>query len=196
MSRSPLRLVPRLDILTAAGVAAVLAAAAFAGIVLEDRPVSLLTKNLVMRNGKAYVPGADLARALGGTGRYDAGKLRYEITPGANGLLKVNPGALRSIIEPNNRPNSIMNPNDRRLSPKLEAPDSDAGGKVKLGQAPALHAVRLNLGDRDLVLEEDEHIVLHPGELGFSLGLLGRLLGGGARLEPSSGAWLLPPGGP
>jgi len=160
---------------------------AVAGVVVEEKPVSLLTRNLVMRNGKAFVPGSDLARALGGTGRYDPVRLKYEIRPGARGLLKVNPGALASLA-PSAR-------NVRGVT-RLEGPDSGTGGQPNPNHVAAQSSFKLNLGGGDVMIEEEEHVMLRPGELGFSIELIGRLLGGQARFDPNKGGWVLPRGGP
>src|SRR5512135_1580271 len=79
----------------AAGVALLVAGAG--GIVIEDKPVALVTNGLVMHAGKPFVRLADLARALGGTGRYDAAHRTYEIQPGAGGALAANPGLLSAL---------------------------------------------------------------------------------------------------
>jgi hypothetical protein len=71
-----------------------MAGTAPAGIAIEEKPVALISKNLVMRNGKPFVPLPDLAKALGGSGQFDQVKRRYAILPGSNGVLRTNPAAI------------------------------------------------------------------------------------------------------
>ncbi len=157
-------------------VAAVVALAAApivtAGIVVEDKPVALVTANLVMNGGRPFVRLADLARALGGTGRYDAVHRSYEILPGSGGALIANPG-LFSALGPGGDPGRL-------------------GGRLVATQ----NAFRLSIGGRDVGIEEEERVMLRPADPGVSLSFLARMLGGTARFDPGKGSWVLPPGGP
>ncbi len=154
----------------AAGFAFVAAATAIGGIAIEEKPASLVTSNLIMHAGRPFVPLGELARALGGSGRYDPVRLRYEIQPGAAGVLLVNPGALGAL---------------------LPAPGARGG-------APATHqnSVRLGIGGREVMIEGSELVLLRPTDPAVSLNFLARLLGGQARFDPGRAAWVLPPGGP
>lgn len=66
-----------------------------AGIAIEERPLSLVTKNLATHGGQPHVLLSDLALALGGSGQFDKAKNAYRITTGAGGVLKANSAALR-----------------------------------------------------------------------------------------------------
>jgi hypothetical protein len=143
-----------------------LAGMAYAGIVIEERPASLLSRNIVMRNGKPFVALADLARALGGSGNYNAGERRYRIVPAAGGVLQLNPGALSSF--------------NRDL-------------KNRIGSQ---NTVMINFGGQDVMIDDAEYVLLRPSDPGVSLALVARLLGGSVRFDKTSGAWKLPSGGP
>ncbi len=130
------------------------------------RPASLVTPNLVMHGGRPFIALSELARALGGIGRYDPARLRYEIQPGSSGVLLVNPGAL--------------------------ATGPGANGHGTAGQNP----LRLAFGAGEVVVPESEVVLLRPADPEISLGLLAGLLGGQARFDASKGFWVLPPGGP
>ncbi|MBI4915166.1 MAG: hypothetical protein HY825_04905 [Acidobacteria bacterium] len=137
-----------------------------AGIIIEDKPVSLISRNLVMEQGVPCIPLADLARALGGTLQVDLPGRRLTITPGQGGVLKINPG-----------------------SPVLTR------SNVAAGQAAGRTGVMLRLGGGDVMTEDFERILLRPSPL-MPLPLLAKLLGGTARLDPSKNMWVLPHGGP
>lgn len=139
---------------------------ASAGIIVEDKPVSLISRNLVMEQGVPCIPLADVARALGGTLQVDLQRGLLKITPGQAGALKLNPS-----------------------SPMLVRSDAAAG--LAAGQ----NGVILRLGGGDVMFEEFEFILLRPSPL-MPLPLLARLLGGTARLDPTKNMWVLPRGGP
>jgi hypothetical protein len=140
-----------------------------------ERPASLVTRNLIMHKGIPYVPATDLARALGGTGRYDAAARRLEIQPGANGVLAVNPGPLAAFAAAAGVGSA---------APRVSGPGST--------QAPFF----LRLGGHDIRIANAEEILLGSREPAASLVLLARLLGGTPRFDPGRGAWVLPTGGP
>jgi len=158
--------------LAATAVALALVTGATAGIVIEDKPVSLVTKSLAIHAGKPFVRLADLTRALGGTGRYDPARQRYEIQPGANGVLIVNPGFL-STFGPDGDPEHLAH-----------------------GHAASQNAFRLGIGGQDVMIDDEEHLLLTPSDPAVSLSFVARLLGGRARLDGTKGTWVLPPGGP
>ncbi len=151
---------------------AIQAASASAGIVIEERPVSLLTKNLIMHKGQPFVRLADLARALGGTGRYDPVKARYEIQPGPNGVLALNRGAL-AALGPGGDPEHVAH-----------------------GQAANQNTFKLGIGGGDVGIEEEDKVLLRPADPAISLRFLARLLGGQAKFDAGKGTWVLPHGGP
>lgn len=161
------------SIATVAFAGIVAAIAATAGIAPSPfRPASLVTNNLVMQGGRPFVALSDLARALGGTGRYDPVRLRYEIQPGPNGVLVLNPGPMAAY---------------------------GGGGdphRLIRGQAATHPPLALRIGVQDVMFDDAESILLRPGEFAISLNLLARLLGGQARFDPGRGAWVLPPGDP
>ena len=132
------------------------------------RPVSMVTANLVMSNGMPFVPLSELAKALGGTGRYDPVRLKYEIRPGPNGVLLVNPGSLATL----------------------------GAGQISRGRLAAQNALRLSIGGQDVMIDDEEHLLLRPADPAISVRFLARLLGGQAKFDPGTGAWVLPPGGP
>lgn len=70
---------------------------ATAGIAIEEKPASLITRNIVMQKGQPFFPLSDLARALGGSLRFDRARHRYEIQPGPNGILQLNSGPLSAL---------------------------------------------------------------------------------------------------
>ncbi len=158
--------------LAVAAASLVAAVTTTAGIVVEDKPVSLLTKNVIMQHGQPFVRLADLARALGGTGRYDPVKARYEIQPGASGVLVANPGLL-AALGPGGDPEHAAN--------------------IHAGSQSSL---KLGIGGQDVMIDDEEHLLLRPGDPAISLRFLARLLGGQARLDSGKGMWVLPPGGP
>ena len=153
----------------AAGVALAAAATAIAGVVVEEKPVSLVTNNLVMHAGRPFVRLADLARALGGNGRWDPARLKYEIQPGPVGVLQFNPGALGPLAV--------------RGTPRLA------------GQAAGRNSFELGIGGQDVMIGDEEHVLLPPADPAVALNFLARLLGGQARFDSGRGAWVLPPGG-
>ncbi len=168
-----MRIAPRSVGLAAAVVGLVAATGLTAGIAPSPfRPASLVADNLVMHGGKPFVRLADLARALGGTMRYDPAKLRYEIQPGTNGALLLNPGLLPA-----------------------HGPDGDPERPGRGGAASRL-AFKLGMGGQDVMIDEEDEILLRPGDPAVALDFVARLLGGRARLDAGKGAWLLPPGGP
>ena len=134
------------------------------------RPASLVTNNLVMQGGRPFVALSELARALGGTGRYDPVRLRYEIQPGPNGVLMLNPGPMAAY---------------------------GLGGdphRLAAGQAGVHPSFALRIGGQDVMFGDGEAILLRPGECAISLNFLAHLLGGQARFDPGRGAWVLPQG--
>ena len=146
-------------------------AAASAGVEPTPwRPASLVTNNLVMQGGRPFVFLADLARALGGTGRYDPVRLRYEIQPGAGGVLLADPAALGALAR-------------IPASPSLPVP---------AGRRP----VTLSVAGAEVTVGSPEIAMLRPAEPAVSLGFLARLLGGEERFDAGKGIWLLPAGGP
>ena len=154
-----------------AGLVAVVAVVAVdAGIAPSPfRPASLVTANLVMHNGRPFVALSELARALGGAGRYDPVRSRYEIQPGPTGVLRVNPGALAAVAH--------------RPGP---------GGHAPIGQT----SVKLGIGGQDVMIDDEEHLLLPPADPAISLEFLAWLLGGQARFDAGKGMWVLPPGDP
>ncbi len=154
-----------------AGAALLAAAAATAGIAIEDKPVALVTGNIVMHAGQPFVPLSELAKALGGTGRYDPARLRYEIQPGPNGVLISNPGLL-SAQRPGGGP--------------------DRPGR---GRTADRNAFSLAIGGGEVSVDDVDDILVRPGDPAVSLGFLAHLLGGKARFDPGRGSWVLPPGG-
>lgn len=136
------------------------------------RPASLVTPNLVTHNGLPFVPLSELARALGGTGRYDPVRNRYEIQPGPTGVLLFNPGML-SMLGPGGDPEHLAH-----------------------GQAANQNAFKLGIGGQDVSIDEQERVMLRPADPAISLKFLARLLGGQARFDSGKGMWVLPPGGP
>ena len=143
-----------------------------AGITIEDKQDSLVTANLVLHNGLPFVPLSELAKALGGTWRYDPAKARYEIQPGPNGILLVNPGGLSAL-----------------------GPGGNAG-PLAHGQVASQNSVRLSIGGQDVMIDNYEFVLMRPADPAISLKFLARLLGGQARFDSGRGAWVLPPGGP
>ncbi|HVN77060.1 MAG TPA: hypothetical protein VMT19_12135 [Thermoanaerobaculaceae bacterium] len=134
------------------------------------RPASLVTSNLVMLGGRPFVALSDLAKALAGTGHYDPVRLRYEIRPGPNGVLVVNPGAFSALA----------------LAP----------GALRTLPADHRNPVNLAIGSAEVTIPASEGATLRPGEAALSLDFLARLLGGQARFDSSKGFWELPAGGP
>ena len=132
------------------------------------RPASLVSTNLFMQGGRPFVALSELAKALGGTGRWDPIQSRYEIQPGPNGVLAANPGALGAL----------------GLSPTVH------GAPQVAGQT----AVKLGFGGGDVMIDNSELVLLHPADPAISLNFLARLLGGQARFDPGKGFWVLPPG--
>jgi len=159
-------------VVVAVGVALAVTATAVAGIVIEEKPVALVTRNLVMHNGKPFVPLADLARALGGTSRWDPARVKYEIQPGPNGVLLFNRGAL-----------GALGPGG---GPEHKAHD----------MAASQNAVKLSIGGQDVSIDEQERVMLRPPDPAISLDFLARMLGGKAKIDPGTGMWVLPRGGP
>jgi hypothetical protein len=149
------------------------AGAAIAGVEPSPfRPASLVTANLVMSRGLPFVPLAELARALGGTGRYEPARVRYDIQPGAAGVLIANPGMLAT------------------LAPAINAAQAPRGGLAS-GQP-----FKLAIGGQEMTIKEEDTLLLRPADPAISLQLLARLLGGQARFDAGKGMWVLPPGGP
>jgi len=70
------------------------------GIIVEDKPVSLISSKLVMEQGVPCVALADVARALGGTLQVDLQRRILAITLGQSGVLMVNPSRLSTSIRP------------------------------------------------------------------------------------------------
>ncbi len=154
-----------------AGAALLAAAAGTAGAVVGDKPVALVTGNIVMHAGQPFVPLSELARALGGAGRFDPARLRYEIQPGPNGVLIANP-ALLSAPRPGR--------------------GSERPGR---GRTADRNAFSLAIGVGEVSVDDLDDILVRPGDPAVSLGFLAHLLGGKARFDSGRGSWVLPPGG-
>ncbi len=133
------------------------------------RPASLVARNLVMHKGQPFVRLGDLARTLGGTLRGEPGAQRFEIQPGAAGVLQVNPGALGAVA---------------------------GGPPVASPRGTERNAFRLAIGGREIGIGPEDRLLLSPSEPAVSLRFLARLLGGQATFDAGKGVWLLPAGGP
>ena len=70
---------------------------AFAGITIEEKPVSLLGLKVVMERGQPCIALSDLARALGGTLVVNQKTRTVTINPGPGGALKMNTKALSAM---------------------------------------------------------------------------------------------------
>ena len=132
------------------------------------RPASLVATNLMMQGGRPFVAPADLARALGGSGRWDPARLRYEIQAGPGGVLAANPGALAAFAALNARHGVPPAAGDR--------------------------SVVLSIGGAGVAIESSEVVMLRPAEPAISLSFVARLLGGQARFDAGKGIWVLPAG--
>ena len=144
--------------------------AAMAGIAPSPfRPASLVSRNLTMHNGQPFVRLADVAKALGGSLRYEARTQRFEIQPGAGGVVQVNLAALGSVA---------------------------GGPPVASPRATDRNAFRLAIGGREIPIGEEDRVLVSPSEPALSLRFLARLLGGQATFDPGKGVWMLPAGGP
>lgn len=156
---------------------------AAAGIIVEDKPVSLVSSNVVMERGVPCIPLADLARALGGTLQVNLEQRLLVITPGPNGPLKPNPARLTSFAQA------------QRLRRPPGGQERLSEAQAAQGQAAGRSAAILRIGGADVMFEEFEFILLRPNPL-MPLPLLGTMLGGTARFDPAKNMWMLPPGGP
>ncbi len=159
-------------------VAAAVAAEA-AAIGPEPRPAALVAKNLVMVNGRAYLPLSDLATALGGTLNCTPDGSKCDIRTGAGGALKLNQGALAAFAARR----SNVKENSRNLAQGMRAGVSN---------------VQVTFNGSDVGVqreEEEERLLLRPVPL-MPLSFLAKLLGGQARFDPGTRAWRLPPGDP
>jgi hypothetical protein len=76
-----------------------LAGMVVAGTAVESKSLSLITKNLVTKDARLYVPLGDLAKALGGTATYARDGKRCSITVGSAGAVKVNMDALKGFTK-------------------------------------------------------------------------------------------------
>jgi hypothetical protein len=63
---------------------------AVAGIAMEERSLSRITKIVITRDARFYVPVVDLAKAVGGTPTYARVGRHCSLTVGAGGIVKVN----------------------------------------------------------------------------------------------------------
>lgn len=154
---------------------------AFAGIVVEDKPVSLLGMKVVMENGKPCIMLSDLASALGGTLVVNQKARTVSINPGPKGTLKLNTKALSALSA------------QRGLSSKTSALNTPDLSK---GRQEGLHSVQLKIGGVTVSVrreEEEEHLLLRPNPM-MPLASLAEMLGGKARLDAGKNQWLLPVG--
>ncbi len=157
---------------TVVALAVVAAAIAVSGGIAPSpfRPLSLVTANIVMQGGQPFVRLADLARAMGGSVRLDPARVRYEIQPGAAGVLLVNAGKLATLG------------------------GAGAPGGAAPGQAARRNAFGLAIGGHNVAIAEEDRLFLTPADAAVSLRFLARLLGGQPRFDASKGIWLLPAG--
>jgi hypothetical protein len=93
------RTMSRIHIAILGGALALLAGVAIAGIAIEDRPVSLITKSIATKDARLYVPVVDLAKALGGTATCARGAKHCSLTVGAAGIVKMNPTSLKDFAK-------------------------------------------------------------------------------------------------
>jgi len=62
--------------------------------------------------------------------------------------------------------------------------------------AASQNAVKLSIGGQDVSIDEQERVMLRPPDPAISLDFLARMLGGKAKIDPGTGMWVLPRGGP
>ncbi len=146
----------------------------------ELRPASLVAKNIQLVNGRAYLPLSDLATALGGTLTCNPQGSKCAIRTGANGVLRLNRGALDAFT-------ALRQGNVKESS-------KGVGQGIRAG----VMEVQVTLDGSDVGVqreEEEERLLLRPVPL-MPLSLLGRLLGAQAIFDPGTQMWKLPPGDP
>jgi len=155
--------------------------AAFAGVVVEDKPVSLLGLKVVMERGQPCIALSDLARALGGTLAVNQKTRTVAINPGAGGTLKLNTSALSAMSAKKKLPSSTSPANSPNLSK---------------GRQEELLSAQLKIGGVTVSVrreEEEEHLLLRPSPM-MPLSDLAEMLGGKARYDAGSKQWFLPVG--
>jgi len=146
-----------------------------------ERPVSLVSRNVVTVDGRTYVPLSDLAKALGGRMECTRDRNRCAVTSGPGGILKVNPDALAAFVAKRRR--------DRMIE------DAANAGR---GEKEGVMNIQVTFDGSDVGVrreEEEEHLLLRPNPM-MPVEFLGKLLGGQARFDPGAKAWKLPPGDP
>ena len=152
---------------------------AFAGIVVEDKPVSLLGLKVVMERGQPCIALSDLARALGGTLVVNQKARTVAINPGPSGALKLNTSALSAMAAQKQLGGSPLN------SPNLSK-----------GQQEGRNSVQLKIGGVTVGIqheEEEERLLLRPSPM-MPLSRVAQLLGGKARFDARKNQWFLPAG--
>lgn len=152
---------------------------AFAGIVVEDKPVALLGLKVVMERGQPCIALSDLARALGGTLVVNQKARTVAINPGPSGALKLNTSALSAMPARKQLGGSPLN------SPNLSQ-----------GQQEGRNSVQLKIGGVTVGIqheEEEERLLLRPSPM-MPLSTLAEMLGGKARFDAGSKQWFLPVG--
>jgi len=155
--------------------------AAFAGVVVEDKPVSLLGLKVVMERGQPCIALSDLARALGGTLAVNQKTRTVAINPGAGGTLKLYTSALSAMSAKKKLPSSTSPANSPNLSK---------------GRQEELLSAQLKIGGVTVSVrreEEEEHLLLRPSPM-MPLSDLAEMLGGKARYDAGSKQWFLPVG--
>lgn len=154
---------------------------AFAGITIEEKPVSLLGLKVVMERGQPCIALSDLARALGGTLAVNQKARTVAINPGPGGTLKLNTSAL-SAMAARKRLSSNGSP--------LNSPN------LSQGQQEGRNSVQLKIGGVTVGVqreEEEERLLLRPSPM-MPLSTLAQMLGGKARFDAGSKQWFLPGG--
>jgi hypothetical protein len=152
---------------------------AFAGIVVEDKPVSLLGLKVVMERGQPCIELSDLARALGGTLVVNQKARTVAINTGSSGALKLNTSALSAMAAQKRLGGSPLN------TPNLSQ-----------GQQEGRNSVQLKIGGVTVGVqreEEEERLLLRPSPM-MPLSTLAQMLGGKARYDAGSKQWFLPVG--
>ncbi len=129
----------------------------------RNHPVSLISQRLVMIQGAAAIPVADLARSLNGRLEFDATRDGYLVQPGSGGSVRFDPAGLIAGGPPGSRPGTEKPPGAGR------------------------HLARLYI-DGVLV---SESIVLQGREPYLFAEELGRLFGGKAALDAEAGQWAI-----
>jgi hypothetical protein len=146
-----------------------------------EKPASLVSRHIATVNGRAYVPLADLAKALGGKMKCTRDKARCDITTGPKGTLKFNLGALAAFV-------AKRGGEDVRENSK----------NVRQGQKAGISNIQVTIDGSDVGIqreEEEERLLLRPSPM-VPVEFLGKLLGGNARYDPGTKTWRLPPGEP